>query len=281
MGWRTARSIDRGEHTQASFLVRCTIVVFDAPMPIFVCLCVLIICALTARPALAEQATVAVAANFANAAQELVSAFETAHPHEITLVIGSTGKLTAQIIHGAPYDVFLAADRERPLLLVTRKVAVEGSQFTYARGRLALWGKDTLPDNLDAVFNRSATAPLALANPDLAPYGRAAQQVLDSYRRRGMEQPTVITAESVGQVYGMIASGNVRLGFVAVSQLTRQDGSIAAHIAIPQELYDPILQDGVLLKRAGNNAAARDFVAFLQSHGSMAITARLGYEAVR
>ncbi|MEQ9103438.1 MAG: molybdate ABC transporter substrate-binding protein [Rhodothermales bacterium] len=231
---------------------------------------------------------VAVASNFAPALEALAHAFEAQTGHVVTPVPGSTGKLYAQIRNGAPFDAFFAADVERPRLLEEEGRAVPGTRFTYAIGTLVLWSPD--PDLVDAdgaVLNPAEGDAgafrfrfLALANPTLAPYGKAAEQVL---RARGVWdalQDRMVRGENIGQAYQYVYSGNAELGFVALSQLMGP-GGVATDIGRtgsrwepPQALYDPIAQQAVLLTE---NKVARDFLDFVRSPAARDIIHGYGY----
>ena len=215
---------------------------------------------------------VAVAANFIRPAERIVTDFSEKHGGEVALVAGSTGKLYAQIRSGAPFDVFLAADQRRPALLEEEGLAVAGSRFTYALGRLALWtAREDTELNADTI-RRGDFRKLAIANPELAPYGEAAKEVLS--RLGAQLQERIVTAESVGQAFALAATGNADLGLVAAPQAQRAvHGSMWP---VPTHLHDPIRQDAILLTRAKENAVATTFVAFLQTDARALIT-RLGY----
>ena len=208
----------------------------------------------------------AVAANAAEVVETLAADFERQTGHRVTVTVGSTGKLYAQILHGAPFDLFLAADQERPRLLVEQGLAVEDSQRTYAIGRLVLWspdpgvavGADTLRDGS---FRR-----LAIANPDLAPYGAAARETVRELGLWESLRPKIVLGENVGQAFAMAASGNAELGFVSLaSVLSPRHGRDGSYWEVPEHFHTPIRQDSVLLERARDNPAARDFHEFLDT----------------
>ena len=225
----------------------------------------------------AGEARVAVAANFAPALRALAEAFEARQGGRIAIVVGSTGKLYAQIHHGAPFDALFAADERRPALLEAAGRARPGSRFTYAIGRLALWSPDAgRVDAAGRVLSEGRFRHLAIANPKLAPYGRAARQVLEA---RGLWQtlrPRLVRGENIGQAWQFVHSGNAELGFVALSQL-RQPGQAAAgsHWLVPQALHAPIVQQAVLLT---DNPLAADFLRFVQGDKGRAMIAAFGYQ---
>ncbi len=226
----------------------------------------------------AEVATVAVAANFLVPMQTLAAVFEDRTGHELVLVPGSTGQLYAQILNGAPFDAFLAADADRPARLVDNGLAVGGSRFTYARGRLALWSAD--PGAFDDRGIERLTGGdfrhVAIASPELAPYGAAARQVLEQLDVWEALRSRTAVGQSIGQAFAMTATGNAELGLVALSQALAYDGP-ASYVTVPPEFHEPIEQDAVLLDRGADNAAAAAFIEFLQSAEASRIVRDAGY----
>ena len=236
-------------------------------------------CLLAAPIAAADTVIVAVAANFADALRQLEPLFEQETGHELRISSASTGILYAQILHGAPYDLFLAADRERPERLIEAGLADSSSAFVYARGRLVLWSTHPgLVDGEGEALRSASFEHLALANPRTAPYGAAAMQVLE---RLGLAQALadrIVTGESVAQAWHFVVSGNAELGFVALSQPIAA-GRLAegSYWIVPEELYAPLEQMAVLLGPAREKPAARAFMAFLQSEYAITRLEELGY----
>ena len=230
----------------------------------------------------ADEVVVAVATNFLLPAREISADFEAQSAHSVTLVAGATGKLAAQILAGAPFDVFLAADQARPRLLISKGAAVPESRFTFAAGTLALWSRDALPLTGDSLttLDTSRISRLAMANPKLAPYGLAARQTLE---RLGVLQALsgrIVYGENIGQTFAMAASGNVTAGLIARSQLaTLPAGQEGQWIDVPDMFHAPILQDGILLNRAVDTAAAQAFMAFMRSDTVIRTIVRFGYGA--
>ena len=225
----------------------------------------------------ADEALVAAAANFAEVLTEVERAFEANHPHRLSVAVGATGKLYAQIRHGAPFDVLLAADRERPMLLERDGLAVPGSRRTYAIGRLTLWSADPkrLEGDVRTLLAAGSFRRLAMANPDLAPYGAAAREVLAGFGLYAALRQKIVTAENIGQAYAMVATGNAEIGFVAASGLRSTDAG--SRWEVPADLHAPIRQDALLLARAEHNIAARAFLDFLWTDPARAIISRYGY----
>ena len=217
--------------------------------------------------ALASELRIAVASNFLLPLKELSRKFKESTGNKVVVISGSTGKLYAQIKQGAPFDILLAADSIRPELLEKDGVGVPGSRFTYAVGRLVLWGKDSkLPlKNALQVLNHKNFRYLAIANPKTAPYGKAAEQVL---RKKGFWkqiQNRLVRGENISQTFQFVMTGNADIGFIALSQLRKNQGRGFSWI-VPQEWHDPIEQQGILLNRAKTNKAARQFLSFIKSN---------------
>lgn len=228
----------------------------------------------------AGEVSVAVAANVAQAAQEMAAAFERDSGHRVVLSVGSTGKFYAQIRQGAPFEVLLSADDETPLKLEQEGLGVAGSRFTYAQGRLVLWSaKVGVVDDQGTVLRTVQDRKLALADPRLAPYGAAARQVLDRLNLTASWSERWVMGESVGQVHQFVASGNVAMGFVALSQVW-VDGRLREGSAwlVPKTLHEAIRQDAILLRKGQANPVAPAFLSFLRSDMARRILRSRGYE---
>lgn len=223
-------------------------------------------------PAQAEQATIAVAANFMQPVKKIVFQFERETGHQVRLSFGSTGKLYAQIAKAAPFDAFLAADEARPKLAVEKGLAVNESRFTYARGRLVLWSGRA--DNPLKILQAGTFTRLAVANEKTAPYGAAAVDALNALGLWGEVSDKIVRGENIAQTYQFVFTGNAELGFVAASQLT---GDTAARWPVPEKLHRPINQQAVLLTRGADNKAARAFLDFLKSDKAKKIILQYGY----
>ncbi len=224
----------------------------------------------------ADEIRVAAASNFTDAIRHIAGRFEQQSGHKVTPVFGSTGKHYAQIKHGAPFHAFFAADVKRPRLLEEQGVAMRGSRFTYAIGKVVLWSpKADYVDTSGRVLKDGDFHHLALANPKHAPYGRAAREVLES---RGVWQPLqqrLVRGENIGQTFQFVKTGNAELGFVAWSQLKRPGRpATGSWWTIPQGLYAPVEQQAVLLK---DNAVARDFLTFIRGEEALEIIRAYGY----
>ncbi|MBC8405535.1 MAG: molybdate ABC transporter substrate-binding protein [Planctomycetes bacterium] len=224
---------------------------------------------------------IAVASNFVPTMKALVEAYTSQSTHEVVLSAGSTGKHYAQILNGAPFDLFFAADVQRPTLLEEQSRA--HSRFTYAIGQLVLWTPQADVELADQQWLQSDFNHFAIANPKLAPYGLAAQQVLQKLGLWQQLEARLVRGENIGQTFQFVQSGNAELGLVAYAQLLAQaktDGraqgaSLPGSWWLPAlELYDPIEQQAVQLS---DHVAAADFLAFVRSVQGRKIIISYGY----
>jgi molybdate transport system substrate-binding protein len=227
------------------------------------------------RPASAAEINVAVAANFTEAAKEIAAAFERKTGNKVLLSFGSSGQFYTQITQDAPFQVFLSADQERPDKAVAEGLAVPDSRFTYAVGKLVLWSRDpkvvTGPDTL----KQGAFSKIAIANPTAAPYGAAAIETMKALNVYDTLQPKIVQGNNIAQTFQFIDTGNAELGFVALSQVV--DRSEGSRWLVSANLYAPIKQDAVLLKKGAGNEAAKAFLAFLKGPEAAAVEAKFGY----
>ncbi|BDU58848.1 molybdate-binding periplasmic protein ModA [Limnohabitans sp. MORI2] len=232
----------------------------------------------------AGEVTVAVAANFTAPMQKIAKAFEQDTGHKAQLAFGATGKFYAQIKNGAPFAVLLAADDETPARLEKEGLAIAGTRFTYATGRLALWSKQAnVVDDKGEVLrsnslNKLGIHKIAIADPKLAPYGIAAMEVIHKMGVQGSVIPKLVQGESIGQTYQFVSTENAQLGFVALSQIS-VDGRIPQGSAwvVPQHLHTPLKQDAVLLNAGKDNAAATALLKYLQGDTAKTIIKSYGY----
>jgi molybdate transport system substrate-binding protein len=236
--------------------------------------------AILSLPLHAAEVHVAVAANFAAPMQKLAAQFESQTGHKAVLSNGATGKLYAQIVNGAPFDVLLAADDETPARLAREGKAVEASRFTYAIGKLALWSAD--PGYVDAegrALARADLTHLAIANPKTAPYGAAAVEVLKALGQLERLQGRFVQGENITQTYQFAASGNAKAAFVALSQVF-ENGKLKSGSAwvVPSRLHAPIRQDAVLLDKGKSNPAADALLRYLKSEPARALIRQYGYD---
>jgi len=240
----------------------------------------LVFCLVVIAPTVfAETVLVAVASNFTKPMTEIAEAFEKATGHSAKLSFGSSGKFVSQLENGAPFEVFLSADDEKPLKLEQAGLAVAGSRFTYALGTLVLWSaKPGYVDDQGQILSKDGFQHLALADPKLAPYGVAALEVLKSLGLQEKLQALLVQGENISQAHQYVSTGNAELGFVALSQVIA-NGKIAEGSGwiIPADRYAPIRQDTVLMKTGAKNPAAPALLAYLKSAPALAIMQKYGY----
>ena len=229
----------------------------------------------------AEEALVAVATNFVSVAEQLAFEYEQVSDHEISIIAGSTGRLYTQIIHGAPFDIFLAADTRSTQLLAEQDLAISSTRKTYATGRLALISKkfDLTEKMAIRVLKSNQFRHLALPNPQLAPYGVVSREVLQNLGLLKQLESKLVYGESVGQTYSFISTGNAELGFVSQSYIwnvpewTEENTWI-----VPKELHQPLVQESILLLPAMTNLAAIGFYDFIFSKRARLLISSFGYE---
>jgi len=233
---------------------------------------------LAAAPAQAADTQVAVAANFTEPAKEIAAAFKAKTGHTATLSFGSSGQFYTQMAHGAPYEVFLSADAERPKKAEDEGLGVPHTRFIYAVGRLVLYSKTPgLVDAKGAVLRSGKFEKLSIADPTAAPYGEAAVETMRRLKVYDTLAPRIVKGSSITQAYQYVATGNAELGFVALSQVVNAPGG--SRWLVPAADHAPIQQQAVLLKTGEKNPAARAFLTFLKSRTAVAIIKRYGYEA--
>ncbi len=231
----------------------------------------------------AGEVNVAVAANFAAPMQKIAQAFAQDTGHTALLAFGATGKFYAQIKHGAPFQVLLAADDVTPAKLVAEGLGQAGTAFTYATGRLALWSKqvgvvDDQGRVLQGPVSQQPRIKLALADPRLAPYGAAAVQTLTQLGVWPRWQSHVVQGDNIAQAFQFVATENALIGFVALSQVWA-DGRVSQGSAwvVPQQLHEPLRQDALLLVNGKDQPAALALMAYLKGERAKAIVRAYGY----
>jgi molybdate transport system substrate-binding protein len=226
----------------------------------------------------AEEVRIAVAANFTDVTRQIVPLFKQATGHTTRISYGSTGMLFSQIENGAPFDLFLAADTRRPIKAETEGLAVPGSRFIYARGKLVLWSAHQSAFAAGETFLKQGEfAHVAIANPATAPYGLAARQVMVHLGVWQTLQPRLVRGDSIAQTFQFVATRNADIGFVADSQVRAWKNTPGTTWIIPEDYYEPIDQAAVLLRRGENNPAARAFLEFLKRDSTRAVIERFGY----
>jgi molybdate transport system substrate-binding protein len=244
-----------------------------------ICVCCLLGFSLLGTPKIsADTITVAVASNFAETLEAISTKFEQQFPHDVVLVRGSSGRHFAQIVNGAPFDVFLSADTRRPQALVDAEVVENSKVKPYAIGRLALWSSIPTANKLprerlvEGDFNH-----LAIANPRLAPYGKAAMEVLENIGLASLIQSssenTLVYGENVAQAFQFVSTDNAELGFVALSQVINSVPD-EEYWQVPADLHAPIVQS---LAQLTDTEAVKQFLNFLTGSEGSLLLRQQGY----
>ena len=240
------------------------------------CLALLISLGAGAQAAAAAGVThVAVAANFTEPAKEIAALFKQKTGDEAVLSFGASGAFFTQITHGAPFEVFLSADEERPKVAVEQGFAVADSRFTYAIGKLVLWSRVVDVTNGEAALKAGNFAKLSIANPVAAPYGTAAVETMKALGVYDALRPKIVQGNSIAQAFQFVDTRNAEVGFVALAQL--YGVTAGTRWEVPSSLHAPIRQDAVLLKTGADSEASKAFLAFLKGPEAQAIIERFGY----
>ena len=220
---------------------------------------------------------IAVASNFAETLSKIVAEFSNRESSQIEIVPGSTGKLYAQIVNGAPYDLLFSADDTTTKQLLDDGLAVHDKRRAYAIGRIALYtSKKTIEADCELTLRQNSFKHFAIANPELAPYGKAASEVISALGLSELLQNKLVVASNISQTLQFVESGAAEYGFVALSQVKQKPEK--QWIQIPSELHSPIVQEAALLKHGEANAAAKQLLAFLRDEWCVRVINEAGYE---
>jgi molybdate transport system substrate-binding protein len=230
--------------------------------------------------------TVAAAANLGPALREISANFERRAGTHVALVYGSSGSLATQIENGAPYDVFMSADLDYPHRLESQGLAVLGSLTTYASGNLVLWAPKTLAADLRVLGMKALTAPevrtIAIANPEHAPYGKAAVGALRRANLYDALKSKLVLGEDVAQAAQFVVSGNAQVGIIPLSlAMAPELARGGQRWELPQEMCPPIAQAAVVLRKSKHEKLAQDFVNYLKTGEAAAVFRHYGYGAPR
>jgi len=241
-----------------------------------------VIACLVIKAVNADELKLAVASNFLTPMKSLVNIYEKETNVKVVISSASTGKLYTQILHGAPYDLFFAANKREPQRLEQNGLAIRGSRTTYAIGKIILWSKKydiSKLDNLANFFSGTSIKVLAIANPKTAPYGVAAMEVLKPYNiPKGSVK--IIKGENINQTFQYLASGNADVGFISMSQLNAVNHNGYTR-KVPLEHYAAIEQQVVLLAKSDNVIQSKRFLQFLQENRIQSEIYNFGYELPR
>ena len=231
---------------------------------------------IAAQPyARAAEINVAVAANFTDAAKEIGSAWEKKTGNKAVFSFGATGQLFTQISQGAPFDIFLSADQTTATKAGAEGLAVPSTQFTYAVGKLVLYSKNKDLVKGDQTLKDAKFEKVAIAAPNAAPYGAAAVETMKALGVYQQIQPKLVQGISIVQAFQFVDTGNAEIGFVALSQVVASNEG--SRWIVSSNLYSPINQDAILLKKGEANPVAKDFIAFLKGPEAVQVKEKYGY----
>ena len=228
-----------------------------------------------AATAEAAQTNVAVAANFNEPAKQIAALFKQKTGHDAILSFGASGAFLAQITHEAPFQVFLSADQDRPKAAIDAGLAVPESLFTYAIGKLVLWSKVIDVTKGDEALKAGAFAKISIANPNAAPYGTSAIETMKALGVYDALRGKIVQGSNIAQAFQFVDTRNAEVGFVALSQLF--SATEGTRWEVPQNLYTPIRQDAVLLKKGADDEASKAFLEFLKGPEARAVIEKFGY----
>ena len=223
-----------------------------------------------------REITVAAAADLTQAFEEIGREFEANNQTRVVFVFGSTGMLTRQIENGAPMDLFAAANVDYVNQLEQKGLIVPGTKAIYARGRITIWTTADSPLKLSTIadLRRPEVKRIAIANPDHAPYGLAAQQALQKAGIWEDVKPKLVYGDNIRQTLQYAETGNVDVSIVALSLSQQSNGH---WVLIPEELHQPIDQGLAVIRTTKNETAARAFANFVTGPRGRAILGKYGF----
>lgn len=231
--------------------------------------------------ATAQEITVAAAADLNYALAELAHRFESSTRSKVTLSFGASGNLYSQILNGAPFDLFFSADEDYPKKLIDAGVGQRSSLRTYAVGHLVLWvpkSSSLDPGKLQiGVLTQPSVARIAIANPQHAPYGRAAMAALEHYGLKEKVAGKLVFGESVSQAAQFVQSGNAQAGLIALSLAKSPSMQTAGkYWELPNEAYPELRQAVVVVSASKQKEAATAFLDFVLSPEGEAVFKQYG-----
>jgi molybdate transport system substrate-binding protein len=229
-----------------------------------------------------NELTIAAASDLSAAFKELTADFEKQTGTHVNTSFGSSGNFYAQIQNGAPFDLFFSADIDYPRKLEAAGLAQPGSLYKYARGRIVLWLPNSSPIDVSKLGMNALLAPsvrkISIANPEHAPYGRAAVAAMEHYGLAAKVRDKLVFGENISQATQFIETGNAEIGFSALS-LALSPALIdrGKYWAVPLDAYPPLEQAAIVLASAKNKSAANAFIAYLKSPAGVTIMRRFGF----
>jgi len=249
-------------------------------------LCFISLLCLIGVTARADELSIAAAADLNYCLEDLNTAFQQSHPNAVLKVSsGSSGNFFAQIKNGAPFDVFLSADMSYPKELIKAGLAQEADVVQYAVGRIVLWTTNEKVDvsrGLGALRDAEAVTKIAIANPDHAPYGRAAKAALEHEGLWKEVEGRLVLGENIAQTAQFVQTGNADAGIVALSLVMAPKlAGVGHYFEIPVETYPPLEQGAVITKTGAGKPLAKAYLDFLRSAEARKIFDRYGFRLAK
>jgi len=237
-----------------------------------------------AHEAGAQELRIAAASDLQFAMPELAAQFEKQSSIRLNVTYGSSGNFFSQLQNGAPFDLFFSADVEYPRRLVSAGLADPDTLFQYALGQIVLWAPANSPLNVAGDHWNSLLDPsvqkIAIANPEHAPYGRAAVAALKKAGLYDRVRPKLVYGENISQAAQFVQSGNAQAGILALSLALSPAMRVGKHWQIPSDLHPPIEQAAVILKSAADPRAARAFLEFMKTPPARSTLSSFGFRTL-
>ncbi len=229
----------------------------------------------------AQELRVAAAADLKFALSELAAQYEKRTGTKVNATYGSSGNFFAQIQNGAPFDLFFSADLDYPRKLEAAGLAETGTLFEYARGRIVIWTRRDAPIDVAAQGWNTLLSPtvqkIAIANPALAPYGRAAVAALEKAGILEQVKSKFVYGENISQAAQFVQFGNAQAGIVSLSLALSPGMKDGKRWEIPADMHPAIEQGAIILRTANNKAQARAFLQFVKSADGRAVLENFGF----
>jgi molybdate transport system substrate-binding protein len=248
---------------------------------VVIALCMLLM--LGVNSAVAEDITIAAASDLNFVFKEILADYEKSTGDRVRLTLGSSGNFFAQIQNGAPFDLYFSADIAYPRKLEEAGLAVPGSLYPYAVGRIVLWASKGSPVDLTkglAILRESTIRKIAIANPKHAPYGRAAVAAMEHAQVYDRIKGKLVLGENISQAAQFVESGAADIGIIALSLALAPPMQAVGHYReIPADAHPPIEQGAVILIGGKNQAGAKAFLSFIQGTEGQTIMKQYGFIA--
>jgi molybdate transport system substrate-binding protein len=242
----------------------------------------LLLACLLSTSAFAQGITIAAAADMSAVLPELAARYTKQTGQTVKLSFGASGNLTNQIRNGAPFDIFFSADEDYPKQLIAEGLADKETLYRYAVGRLVLWVPNGVPLDPDKLGIQTLLDPsvkkISIANPEHAPYGRAAEAALKHFGIYQQVSDKLVLGENISQAAQFVESGNAQAGLIALSHaLAPAFKNKGRYWTVPLDAYPMLNQAAVVISRSKSQAAARKFLEFVRGPEAASLLASYGF----